>query len=365
MNRLKFLLAAFVVALVTLGLYSCAKEETNTENQVINEELTNISQNYSQLVDLSSNVATFKSDEDFCRFMKILPMLSDQQKEELVNQTQFTTLEEHLEYLYEQLDLIDDREDFISFVNQNSDYLEIVTNDIDDEEVVEKEISLDPSAIIHNNDRIIKVGDTYIKYISDLCVKSMDYEVLKSIRTSEDVKNSRLEFEKAYNILGSENSARWTDLDVCFSLQAENNRPWCKNDRRVKLTWCIIEDVFTTEIPRPDGGKDKIKNNRVFVTTKIHPTKKGIPCIWYNYTTLITRNNFNFAGDVRVTNSAITTSFNLTRPNTSVESSGLNTLDLVLSYFPLGNQKTEACWTTERCSVTTRGMDTFWIHLNQ
>ncbi|MBK9737714.1 MAG: hypothetical protein IPO92_23340 [Saprospiraceae bacterium] len=32
MNRLKFLLAAFVVAVLTLGIYSCAKEENKTDS---------------------------------------------------------------------------------------------------------------------------------------------------------------------------------------------------------------------------------------------------------------------------------------------------------------------------------------------
>jgi len=366
MNRLKILLAAFVVAVLTLGLYSCAKEETNTENKVINDELTNISQNYSQLVDLSSNVATFKSEEDFSKFMKILPTLSDQQKEELVNQAAFTTFENYLDSLYEQMNMIDDREEFINFINQHSDVFEIIIDDSGDEEVIEKEVSLDPSAIINNKDRIFKVGDTFYKHISDICIKSKDYNILKTIKSKNDAINSRLDYDIAYKILGSDSSLRWTDLNKEFSLIAVNNQSGCNNDRRVKLSWEVFEDDITIKIPRADGGTDKIKNNLVLVTTEIHPTRKGRPCIWFKYKTLITRNNFNFTVDVRVTNSTIATSFNLTRPNTQVEARGLDTgPDLVLSYFPIGNQKTEACWTRERADVTTQGMGGLWINLNQ
>jgi len=126
----------------------------------------------------------------------------------------------------------------------------------------------------------------------------------------------------------------------------------------------IFKEVFENDEPRADGGRDKIKNNRVFVITEIHATRKGRPCIWYKCKTLITRSNFNFAGSVRVINSTILTPFNLTRPNTQVEARGFDTRHLVLNYFPVGDQKTQACWTWERADVTTRGMDGFWINLN-
>lgn len=356
MNRLKFLLAAFVVAILTLSIYSCGKEDNLTENQVNKNDQTNISQEYLQLVDLNSSMATFKSEDDFAKFMEILPTLSQQQKEELVSQTQFTTVEEHLEYLYEQLDLIDDRQLFINFVSQNSEFLEISVNEFGDEEVIEKEISLDPSALIHNVDRIIKVKDTYYKFIGDIQVECKDYNTLKLIKSKKDAENSRLDCKLAYKVLGYSESSRWTDLNKMFSLQAENNQSGCKNDRRVKFSWGLLE--FT------DKAGDII-GKRIHLITEIHPTKKGIPCIWYKYKTLITRNNFNFAGNIRVTSSTLSTSFNITKPNTAVEASGLDSNDFLFAFIPIGNQKAEACFTLERVDVTTRGMGGFWINLNQ
>ena len=365
MNKFKFFIPIIILLVLTLSFSSCTKEhEISDENQNVGNIDLALNGSINSLIDLGSNYASFRSEEDYVQFLKLLPSISDDEKGQLLSQANFTTFENYLDSLYEQMDLIDDRVAFIDFIYQHSDVFEIIIDDSGEEEVIEKEVSLDPSAIINNIDRIFKVGDIFYKHISDICIKSGDYNLLKKIKSKDDAINSRLDYEVAYNILGYDSSLRWTDLNKVFSLQAENNRPFCKNDRRVKLTWAIIEDVFTTEIPRPDGGKDKIKNNRVFVITEIHPTRKGIPCIWYNYKTLITSNNFNFAGNVRVTNSAISTSFNLTRPNTQVEARGLDTQDLVLTYFPIGDQKTEACWTRERTDVTTRGMDGFWINLN-
>jgi hypothetical protein len=358
MNKLKFLLATFVVAALTLGIYSCAKEAVHTESKPVSDDLSVISQDYSQLVDLNSNVATFKSEEDFNSFIKILPTLSQEQKMELVNQTSFTSVDEHLDNLYQQLDLIDNREAFISFVNQNSDYLAIMTNNSGDEEVVEKEISQHTSSIIHNTDRMIKVGDTYYKYISDLLVKDKDYNSLKSLKSVDDVKRSRLNYETAYEILGQDNSVRWDDLNKWFSLEAENDQPHCRHDRRVKLSWTLIE--FT--------DKDKvleITGKRIHLLTEIHPTKRGIPCIWYRYKTVITRNSFNFRGNIRVSNSNLASSFNISKPNTVVNASSLDSDDFLFGFIPFGNQKAEACFTFERCDVTTQGMGGFWINLNQ
>ncbi|MBK8626630.1 MAG: hypothetical protein IPN86_14005 [Saprospiraceae bacterium] len=337
-----------------LFFFSCTKDESGS-NQNGNDTLLTIPIDYSQLVDLKSDVATFKSEEDFNSFMKTLPTLTHHQKLELANQTSFTSVEEHLESLYDQLDLIDNREAFI-FANQNSEYLEIVTNDIGDEEVVEKEISQHTSAIIHNTDRIIKVGDIYYKYISDLVVKNKDYQALKVLKSSEDVKNSRMNFEKAYEILGKDNSVRWTDLGKAFSLQAEKNPSGCKNDRRVKFSWVLFE--FT------DQGGD-ITGKRIHLLTEIHPTKKGIPCIWYRYKTVITRNNFNFTGNIRVTNSSLTSSFNVSIPNTVVTSSSLDSDNFLFGFIPIGDQKAEACFTRERVDVTTQGKGGLWINLNQ
>lgn len=367
LNSIKFLLFTTLFASV---LFSCSKEESlQIEDAVAQIPLADPGE-IVDLVKLNGKVAEFESIEDFYEFTSSLSTLDESQLAEITSLVDFTTIEDYYDYLYAELDKIEDTQEFRDFIAAHSDYLEININDEDEEEVVEKELSVDPTSIIQNSDRIIKVGDTYLKYLGEYAIKSTDYERLLSISSIAEVKSADLEYARAYTILDQSTGKggqeqRWDDLNVKNSLIAVKNKRWCRNDRRVRLSWNIIDDNFEFEVPNASGKDDKFKVTNIFVITQIRPSKKGIPCIWYNYKTRITRNNFLFNGDVRFTNSTVQESFNITKPNTSVEARRLDTRDFVLGLMPRGDQKPEARWTRERVSVTTRGMDGQWIHLNQ
>lgn len=349
MKNLSFLLLSI------LFLSSCSKDlESISETFILKEEvILDDELDINSLVTFNSNYASFDSPEDFDKFLVKLYELSEADLNEFSSNISFTTIYEYLDDLYDQLDEIEDESEFKAFVNQHDDYLAIIEDEYGELEVVEKDMFIAPIRVLQNKDRIVKVGDDFVKFIGNLYVLSNDYGTLSNLKSVADVNNSDFDFKVAYTTFDVDASQR--ELNRIKSIQIEKDVRGCRKDRRVEFSWVVGRQETSFS-----GSPVDVT---FFVATTIKPTKKGRPCIWYRYKTRITRNNFNFQGDIML-NSVLAATWNIVREDTEVEARRLDTDEAFFSYFPLFPTTEQAFWTRERVDVTTRGMDGMWINLD-
>lgn len=298
-----------LVILTTFIINSCSKQES-----LINEP--NLQANCDQKITLpkvdvnkiingfSSHMAVFSSRNEFAEFLSEFNKLSEESQKILLNNIEYETVQDILDAAYAGMDSIQTREEFIEYLSNYSDYLNLVTLPNGEEEVVEKDITGHSVYNFLNSARIVKVGNVFQKYFAKLCVESEDLELLKSINNENEVRNSRLKYFIAYtdnpNEIQNKNQidSRWGELGLIRVWEKENNAYWCKNKRKATLEVGFDFGVNVLDNDPRVGVVHQVVVKRV---GKVTAKRKGIPCIWYAYKTDITWNGFYTEYDVNKT----------------------------------------------------------------
>jgi hypothetical protein len=235
------------------------------------------------------------------------------------------------------MNALETEQQFYNYVSNYSDILEIQVMDNGEKEVAEKEISLHSIASFLNADRIVKVGDNYEKFISNIEVTSNDYSQLKQILDSK--KTLGLTYKEVYRIhSGSKDK---THIGTTLSWEATKDQRRCKNDRKVTFYAYFNYEPVTA----PNGVVFDFRRPKMSVVAR----RKGIPCIWYNYRTKITWNDFYVEYSVNSTNEVWTEANKKTN----------NVKALYHSHNLIGHSNSpNVTWERTKSKVTTRGMGT-------
>lgn len=276
------LLFASVLLVSGIVMVSCSKDETLTKTETLENSLITVDLDET-INKFTTDYAYFESDEVLRSFFTQYNNASTDMKESLLQKVTYLTLKKHLDVIYGGMDDLTTREDFMNYVNNYSNLIEVATIN-GEEEVVEKELSRHAIAPFLNVDRIIKVGNEYRKYIGEYYVASTNYGDLAGINFTKDIQKSGLDNKKVVSVLSGILDKGPDD----FHQELFNDNSGCKNDRLVELD-AFFQDYQTYVSV---GGLQFVNHDispMVIVTAK----RKGIPCIWYKYNTNIQWDNFH------------------------------------------------------------------------
>lgn len=368
MNRLKFLLVSLLGLFIVFNFVSCSHETEFMEtNAIITENPNAKSFSIQELLTISkqfnNDYAVFDDINQYSNFVNSYSNINQTDKDLLLGSISYVSIDKYLDNLLTELDRFTTREEVVRFVRNNEKYLKMVINKNGDEEVEFQNISYYHSRPFLNQDQIVKVGDEFFKYISNLCVRSKDLSSLKQLKTVSDIKNSSLKYDTVAKLLfksseNLDNNSRWGDEGVPYIFEEIHDPSWCKNDRKVRLTLEFVTSINTFWDP-------------IFGTTYQHTVsrsallegrKKGIPCIWYGYSTVLTWNNFDFR--YRIYFNGTITSHTWTFANTEQTSSGIHRHNQIQFYV----ENWDLCdfeWTKKRTSASSRGMAGKWLEVDE
>jgi len=375
MNKLKFLLATFVVTVFTLGFYSCTTEgvisnESNSQelhkNEIIVKRIKDAKLDVNTLTKSFTEIANFKSDYELVIFLDKMNNLSEQENAAIIGNLGYKTLGSKILSINKALEVAKS-EDEITTIIRNSNGL--FWKNSDDENVSSKLITKHSIFPLLNEDMMIQVGDQYFKYLGDFCLISKSIDRLKSIDNVD--KAAKLFNQKGNNTFGDikcnlayrdlTSTDLRTDNGTAVRLEETHDPSWCKNDRRIKLEYAFPEDINIFSDPIFGTTQQHTLSRQV----KIWALKKGIPCIWYTYPANYTWNNFHFEYSVS-TNIGTPGTIQWILPNATMD----NTYDWVRCeeiafYVSNFGQYYNVMWTKKKSSVTHGGMNGKWINLNE
>lgn len=370
MNKLNFFILGFLALFFSLNFTSC-NDGTNiiesnsnlNDHQNPNAKVFSVQEMNAISEKFTKDYAVFEDINQYTNFINSYSNMSQLDKDNLVSLIPFVSFDKYLEGLLAELDKFNTREEIVRFVKNNDRYLKILKNDEGEEEVEFQNISYFHGRPFFNNDQIVKVGEEYYKYLDDICVKGKDVNSLKQLKTVNDVKNAGIKYDTVAKLLFKsgekiDNNSRWGEEGVTFEWEEIHDPSWCKNDRKVRLTLEFVSNVNTFWDP-------------IFGTTVQHTVsrsallegrKKGIPCIWYGYSTVLTWNNFDFR--YRINFNGTITSHTWTFGNTVQTSSGIHRHNQIQFYVA----NWDFCdfeWTKKRTSATSQGMAGKWLEVDE
>lgn len=159
----------FLSALTLFIIIGCSK---NNDLQLEKEQAIVLPEvNLTEIVEsFGSEQATFLSYKEFAAFTKKFNEISLEEQQKLINKVKYETIQEILDRAYEGMNDLETREEFVEYLNQYDKYLELVELPNREEEVFEKEITGHSIYSFLNGEKIIKVGNTYHKYLSEICI---------------------------------------------------------------------------------------------------------------------------------------------------------------------------------------------------
>lgn len=309
----------------------------------------------------TSEFAVFESEEELLHFIKYYESLEKAQKANILNRINFETLNDKISTLFEQMNNFDKEEQFFELVSSSNGILTIKEDEISEKEVIRNKIYLHPIYPFLNKDFLVKVGNNYHKYFDNLLVKSESKEKLNLLNTSEKIINSSLQHLEVYEILNSHNQIieRWGEANLIRTWTEEKNKPYCKNDRRVRLEVGII-DVKNTFNDPIIGTTNQHTISRI---AEVIPSRKGIPCIWYNYNTRIIWDNFDMTYETMENGDAVIV-YNWIENDIDVEDNRVLRSDEIFAYTEEFGQLFDCQWTEIKSDISTRGIWDKWLNVD-
>jgi len=346
--------------LFSLIIASCAKDEiaiehVNDTNSLDLELIVNGFEN---------DFAHFDNEEEFSYFIDGFSDLDEDGKELLLSKVKYNTLHQSMDEMYAKFEDMTNESQIQSELSKFPGLLEIIENE-DGEKIVNDENVTQHTVVgVLNKDAFIKIGDDYIRFIGNYWIKSKSVSDLLSENTIEDIKKSKLTHGIAWEELYKEEDSRWGDLEDTHSWEKEKNKRWCKNDRKVKLQVRIFSEVnsFTDPI---FGKTTQVK---IIRKASVKPYRKGYPCVWYNYRSTITWNNFNMKYKQRSTvgvppiaqENIVWTESNIVQYTREIKR------EKVIFFFIIEDGGSYDCeWESIKSNVTTTGIGNQWLIVNE
>lgn len=358
----------YLTALTLVFIIGCSK---NNDFQFEKDQIEILPDvNLTEIVkNFGSEQATFSSNEEFAAFLQKFEQISEKEQQELISLVNYETLDSILAGAYEGMNDLETKEEFLEYLEQYEDYLELVELINGEEEVQEKEITGHSIYSFLNADKIIKIGNTFRKYFSEICVESEDKNELLKLHSTEVAIQSGLEYFTAYSwgysvIKENEIDFRsWGEVNKFREWEKQNDEFWCKNKRKVRFKIGIGKQTIDTYITLPDGRLSRVCGVSIYREALVHPYRKGIPCIWYKYKTDITWNNFDTEYDIIL--NGVNSHINWYGPNWSSNGYGLKRHEKILTVqcneLPLD---VDCQWIKIKSDITTTGIGPEWLYVN-
>lgn len=335
-----------LLLMVALALFSCQK----TDYEQINNETEHSIIDY---VSVQEGILTFDNQTSFETFLSKYLALKSEEKSRVLASLGYFSFDEHMAQMHLPFDDMQTEEEFVDYVRENNENLELILN-----EDQEKEVSIinAPHFIVDqflNRDKLMKIGDHYNKFIGDYVITSTNEFDLKRIYSEEDILVSDLDFRK---ITSEYSKGRFSDLNILYNEKIVKNKPWCQNDRSVHFLWTVAE--YNTG----SSHRELVKGNEV------HGKKRGIPCIWYRYNSIWRTENLDFRNNYLAASNHVWILANY--ESSSAEYKHVEEIEIA-DYFGsyttnqnnLGWQDCE--WTKERVSVNSQGVGGLWLEIDQ
>lgn len=269
----------FTLSLVLILVFSCSHDEeypysvNNTNNTEYDISLI--------ISKFTHEYAFFENEEVLNVFLSELRKMKRNEKVELFDNLPYKTVSDKLKAFYSDMDEFREAQQFYDLVDNTNGLLEITENELGESEVLEPGLPEHSISQILNEDLIIKVGNTYHKYFNQYKIQSKNLNELSKISNIDQLSSSNLEHEVFYQVMAESSFDR--DLNQIIPDELVVNEPWCVNDRRVR---------YTALINYYSGYHHIFPFANLIAIVKVRPAKKGIPCIWYNYTTRIISEDF-------------------------------------------------------------------------
>ncbi|MCB0649411.1 MAG: hypothetical protein KDC49_22230 [Saprospiraceae bacterium] len=336
-----FKLLTLLASVFLLGFYACDDEANITNvSAVKSNRLQEITSNF------TSSYAQFKDGNELLELAKIYSELGDQERQDYQKNLPFQNLQSYLTELHKPFDGFQTRDEFVNYL-KDSDYLQLITQK---EDGVEKVVPVSPSyhfaVNFINKDKILKVGNTFQKYLGVYMVEADNYNALLLINEG-NLDRSGLKYSVVVESV--ENINLRNELDVTYYQEAIDDNSFCKNDRRIEWTIGFYSNNFT------DINNVTVKHftRKAF----IEPYKKGIPCVWYRYSTPTYWNNCNLSGTLLVNGSPNVFTF-------TVADATVNTDHFERSHFVFAGSPANTynyTWSSKRSSLSHQGMGGIWL----
>lgn len=325
---------------------SCSKEDNLKENldELSQINVLKISKNFNK------DYAVFKDFDEYRLFMKKYNKFSYDEQRAIVKNLRYVTFQNQLNFLYSEIDKMSSAQEMEDFVNRYNGILKLERRN-GEQEIVSVGVTNHSVKPFLNKDRIIKVGDKYLKYIFDYAIESNDYNDLLGLSSVDEILNCGHKFHIASKKYDDLNKGQ-RDLGTYIKEWSTYDPSWCKNDRRITMDAGFYIDA----LPLPGGGFF----TEIMLKSEAWATKKGIPCIWYGYSTIITWNNFSI-NYVKHWN-GVTTYHNFSGPNLSQEESTLTRF--TITDFGTWGSTPDNRLTSVTSNLTTPGMNGQWLNVN-
>jgi|GEM_PF-3159625 len=376
MTNLRINLVVWMCFLVTIFVSSCNKDNTlipknagleqtlesqnppKAAKQLSFNEVAQISRNF------TNDYASFSDFNQYSNFINSYWALTDNEKEEIIKSIQFETVDQHLGTLLAEIDNFNSREEIISYIQENEKHLKLSMDSEGNEQIVSNNLSLYHGKPFFNSNQIVRVGDEYIKYVDNVCVLSTNLNSLERIATKEDAITSNLKLLTVAKILTTsgeelEYGSRWGDENNPYLWTATYNPKWCKKDRRAKLELNFVGDI--DRYNDPIFGIIDIHTVSRYANLKAQ--KKGIPCIWYGYSTKMTWNNFHFEYDISL--NGTTTSQTIWKESNLTKTTRNITRRKTIQTYVSNLQNYDFQWTKKRTSATLAVLNGKWIEIDE
>ena len=270
-----------------------------------------------------------------------------------------------LNQAYEGMNNLQTRKEFIEYLKQYEKYLTLAELPNGEEEVQEKDITGHLIYPLLNKDKIIKIGDTYQKYFSKICVESKNMEELLQLSDEKVAMHSGLKYFIAFTTNPSELNKdelqpRWGELGTFRQWEKENDKYWCKNKRKVRFRAGFPYSVVVLEDPLGHG----YDLHQVFAyrEAKVAAYRKGIPCIWYPYKTKIIWNDFHLEYDTNWNGNI--NHYIWLHPNETKENVKSIIRKDLLQVFISEWQLFDVQMTKVKSNITTKGIWDKWLNVD-
>lgn len=335
---------------------SCMKTDFT---QIDAEELTfepNNIESYTKK--FTNDYAYFSSEDELNTFINLFLKCNSSTKGKIANSLKFKTQDDLLQEFYGQMPFLKTEKQFYDLIFNSGGLLKIIDLENGEKEVVELGVSQHPIQNILNEDGIIKVGNSYVKFLYNYCVISESISDLNVINSIDDIIHSGLEYKIVYTTLYSyaeDIQNRWGDLNEEIAYSLTKDEPWCVNDRRIKLTFQIV-DITTSSI-----GEFVIKS--AVAGSVLRGKRKGIPCIWYSYQTNLTWEDFHLEFDWVINDDAVEDEIWLESDETQNNVYKIER-SMEFTTFVEGLDEFDCQWTKLESDCTSTGVGTLWLNVD-
>lgn len=327
-----------------LSFFSCTKNEDSTNISLTKESPKEV---ISKMVNqFDDEMAKFKSETEFYEFNKLFYQLSDDDRMTILKSLKFETRRELIDKAYAGLENLTTRDEYIAYLSNYQDLLKLQMRSDGDEEIVEIGNSNHAVRPFLNGNNLVKIGSKFVKYIEDYRILSDKAESLLSINDIEVAKRNGLEVEIVSQDIESGNR---DDFNVAYNQEIVNDNSGCSGDRKLKFFLRMKRNNFVS------NGINVVEAIR---ECEAEASKKGVVCIWYNYSTLFTWNNCNLSGVFTPGN--VITSFT---PANATQTTSIFDRTAFILQMPQTSPALQFTWTTKTSSITHQGMAGAYITL--